>query len=424
MKDFPGVFQIKDPLHGYVSLSSLEKSLLNLRVSQRLREIRSPAGAHLVYPGLHNSMMGHMIGFLHVTEVFMDYLGGDLDEVLKARLAAFMLSLSTGPWSNVSEEYFAVRGLDRVKLAQLLAQSGPVSEILSKSSFSTDEVVGLLQKGVQLKGVRFTLHDVAINPELVDRLERDSYFAGVEYAQLEFRRLFTATRIAKNKIAVERGSLYTLESYLSAGLNMFDAVYYHKTARAAELMLLRILDLAGSQLMLLPSEDMDAFQNIDDLTFLDALLHATAESTEEFREAGKIFSDYSKRHLIKMASERTVSDDAFLGRLATPDGLYQVETEIAEDAGIDSSSVYVDYPNRSSVCYYPGKLTLDDLVLFERGSKGYEFWPVRDMSLIARSMDRHMKLVRVYTKRSHRAKVKKVADSLLESVDLPGAVSE
>lgn len=424
MKDLPGAIQIKDPIHGYVSLSDLEKSLLSLRVSQRLREIRTPAGAHLVYPGLHNSMMGHMIGFIHVTEVFMDYLGGDLEEVMKARLAAFMLSLSTGPWSNVSEEYFAVRGFDRVKLATLVAQSESVSEVLSNSSFTSYEIVGLLEKGVQLKGACFTLPDVAINPELVDRLERDAYFGGVEYAQLEFRRLFTATRIAKNKIAVERGSLYTLESYLSAGLNMFDAVYYHKTSRAAELMLLRILDLAGSQLMLLPNEDMNAFHNIDDLTFLDALLHLTADSSEELREAGKIFSDYFKRHLIKLASERTISDETFLQKLNTPDGLYQIESEIAEEAGIDPGAVYVDYPNRTSVCYYPGKLTLEDLVLFERGSKGYEFWPVQDISLIARSMDRHMKLIRVYTKKSHRARVKKVADSLLESVDLPGVVGE
>jgi HD superfamily phosphohydrolase len=421
MKDFPGTFQIKDPIHGYVSLTELEKSLIDLRISQRLREIKTPAGAHMVFPGLYNSSMGRMIGFLHVTEVFMDYLGGNIDEILRARLVALFLSLATGPWSNVSNEYFTTRGIDRVKLAQLIVESDSVEKILSSSDYSKDDVASLLKRGIQLKGVRFPLHSVSINPELVDRLERDSYFAGVEYAQMEYRRLFTSTRIAKNKIAVERGSLYTLESYLSAGLNMFEAVYYHKTTRAADLMLLRILDLAGSQLMTLPTENMDDFQNFDDLSFMDALLHVTPESTEEMRAAGKIFSEYTQRYLIKLAGERAISDDAFLKKIATPDGLYKVEEEIAETAGIDPGSVYVDYPNRLSVCYYPGKIPLEDLVLFERGSGGYEFWPVRDVSLIARSIDRQLKLIRVYTTRGYRPKVKKAAEALLESIDVPGS---
>ncbi len=424
MKDFPGTFQIKDPIHGYVSLTELEKSLIDLRICQRLREIKSPAGAHMVFPGLYNSSMGRMIGFLHVTEIFMDYLGGNLDEILKARLVAFFLSLATGPWSNVFGEYLATRGIDRVRLAQHIARSEQVSEILASSDFSRDEVVVALKRGIQLKGVRFTLHDVAINPELIDRLERDSYFAGVEYAQMEFRRLFTSTRIAKNKIAVERGSLFTLESYLSAGLNMFEAVYYHKTTRAADLMLLRILDLAGSQLMTFPTENIDEFKNFDDLSFMDALLNVTPDSTEEMRAAGKIFSDYTKRQLIKLVGERAISDEAFLKKIATPDGLYKVEEEIAETAGIEPGSVYVDYPNRLSVCYYPGKIPLEDLVLFERGSGGYEFWPVRDVSLIARSIDRQLKLIRVYTTRGYRAKAKKAVEALLESIDVPGSAGE
>ena len=140
----------------------------------------------------------------------------------------------------------------RLKLAELIVKKSPAGDVLQDSRFTRDEIVNSLKRGVTVKGVRFNLENAPINPELVDNLERDSYFTGVEYAQLEFRRLFQATRVAKNKIAVERGSLFTFESYLSAGANMFDAVYYHKTVRAAELMLLRTLDEAGSQLMQFP----------------------------------------------------------------------------------------------------------------------------------------------------------------------------
>ncbi|MFW9812462.1 MAG: hypothetical protein ACFFF9_08395 [Candidatus Thorarchaeota archaeon] len=417
--DLPSVLQIKDPIHGYVALTQLEKEIIDLRVSQRLRYIQGPAGISLVYPGAAISLLGRTLGFMHMTELFIEYLGGELEEVLRGRLASLLLMLTNGPWANVSEEYLTVRGVNRPKIGEILLKETEVGDLVEKHGFTKAEVGDLILKGVPLKGTYIDLTHCPINPELIDDLERDSYFAGVEYAQLEFRRLFSSTRIAKNKIAVERGSLFTLESYLSASANMFDAVYFHKTVRAAELMLLRVLDEAGSQLFPLPTDDAKFFQ-IDDLTFLHRLLKVEDDASEELRIANRIFRDFSQRNLVKLVSSRALSDPTFLARLSTPDGLYETEKEIADDAGIDPSNVYIDFPDRASVTYYPGRYNLEDLVLFERGSSGYEFWKVTDMSPMARSFTRILKPVRVYTTRGYRSKLKKSADAILESVDATG----
>ncbi len=419
----PFSVEIKDPVHGYIGLTELEESILNLRLSQRLRMIRSPAGVYQVYPGADTSLLGRMLGFMHITWIMLDHIGADLEEILRARLAAMFLTLGQGTWSNVMDEYLAQRGLDRKRMAQLAITQSQATEIIGQSSFSKDELVKDVVQGILLKGVRINLLNTPVNPGLVDMLERDAYFAGVEYAQLEYRRLFDSTRIAKNKVAVERGSLYTLESYLSAAANMFDAVYYHKTVRAAELMLVRILDEAGSRLFASPAEDPSEFFSIDDLTFSDSLTNLTQDAPEEMRRANKIFDAFRWRNLIKMASNRTIFDVEFLKRLEQPDGLYKIEAEIAEAAGIDPSQVYVDHPARASVTFWPGRFALDDLVMFERGSKGYEFWRADDLSLIARSIARKMMQVRVYTTKGYRAKVRKEGDSLLESVDGVGEVT-
>ncbi len=416
------VLQIKDPLHGYIGLTSLEKSILDLRHTQRLRNIRSPAGIRLAYPGADTSLLGHMLGVMHVTGLFIKYLGGDTEEIEKARLASMMFTLARGPWANVMEEYLCTRGLDRAGFAEKIVKETIIREKLESSAYSPNEVADLVKKGVSLKGIRINLLETPVNPELIDSLERDSYFTGVDYAQLEFHRLFTTTRVAKNKIAVERGSRYTLDSYLSAAVNMFDAVYYHKTARAPELMLLRILDTAASSFMSSPFEKFEEFFLYDDHTFHDLLLSIPQDASEELRTGNRIYSDFNKRYLIKLAGERAISDTAFLNRLMNPQGLFEIETELAEDSDIDPGNVYVDYPNRPSVSYYPGKLNIDDLVLFERGSKGYEFWPVTEVSLLARSLGREMKQVRVYTTRGYRTRVKKAADKLLESVDTSGTI--
>jgi len=404
-----------------VSLTALEKEIIDLRLSQRLRYIKAPAGLSLVYPGAAISLMGRTLGFMHMTEVFFEYLDGDVDEVLKGRLAALLLMLTNGPWGNVSEEYLSVRGNNRVKIAEIIVEKSEVGNLVENHGFTKGEVVDLITKGIPVKGLRLDLIHCPINPELIDDLERDSYFAGVEYAQLEFRRLFASTRIAKNKIALERSALFTLESYLSAAANMFEAVYFHKTVRAAELMLLRVLDEVGSQLFSLPSEDHESFLKCDDLTFLHKLLNVSPDESEEMQTAHRIFDDFSRRNLIKLASSRAISDPAFLNRLSTADGIFALEKEIADDAGIDPKHVYIDYPDRASVTFYPGRFGFDDLVLFERGSSGYEFWPATEVSLIARSFSRILKPVRVYTTRGYRAKLKKSADRVLESVDVAGS---
>ncbi|MBN2229284.1 MAG: hypothetical protein JW779_06780 [Candidatus Thorarchaeota archaeon] len=421
LTDFPSDLQIKDPIHGYIDLSDVEHALIDLPITQRLRYIKGPAGLSLVYPGADIALLGRTLGFLHMTRIFLEYLGGTIEEIQKGRLASFLLMLTNGPWANVMEEYLSIRGANPLKLTKAILDNTEVGDVIEQYSFTKAEIYNVLEHGVPIKGLQLNIRDCPINAELIDDLERDSYFAGVDYAQLEFHRLFAATRIAKNKIAVERGSLFTLESYLSAAVNMFDAIYFHKTVRASELMLLRVLEEAGSQLFPFPLDDTQGFYKFDDLSFLYRLLNVSDNESEEFKEASRIFSDFNKRYLIKLVSARSISDPSFLNKLSTPDGLFAIEQEIADDAGIDSRNVYLDFPDRISVTFYPGKLDLDGLVLFERGSSGYEFWKVNDSSPMARSFTRILKPVRVYTTRGYRSKLKKSADRVLESVDVQGA---
>ncbi|MGY5880153.1 MAG: hypothetical protein RTV31_07880 [Candidatus Thorarchaeota archaeon] len=419
--DFPSVLQIKDSIHGYIEFSEVERDIIDMKISQRLRYIRGPAGLSLVYPGADISLMGRTLGFVHMARVFLEYLGATAEEIQKGRLAALLRMLVNGPWANVMEEYQTVRGAPPLKLTKAMLDSTPIGEVIEKHGFTRSEIQDVIEKGVPVKGLRLDILNCPINPELIDDLARDSYFAGVDYAQLEFHRLFDSTRIAKNKIAIERSSLFTLESYLSAAVNMFDAVYFHKTVRAAELMLLRVLDEAGSQLFPAPLKDTMGFFKFDDLSMLYRLLHVGSEETEEVRSANRIFSDFNKRYLIKLVSARAISDPTFLKKLSTPDGIYAIESEIAEDAGIDVKNVYVDFPDRPSVTFYPGKFDLDEIALFERGSGGYEFWKVSDTSPMARSFSRILRPVRVYTTRGYRSKLKNSADKVLESVDTAGS---
>jgi hypothetical protein len=413
------VLEIKDPLRGYINLTDIEHDILNLRATQRLRNIRASISNHVVYPSDDQSMMGHMLGSLYMTGIFFDSISDDSDEIQKGRLATMLLSIASGPWSNVMEEYLATRGISRISVAKKIVKKSLVGDRLSDNGYCKKEIANSVENGVEVKGFNINLTSCPISPELVDTLERDAYFAGVEYAQMEFRKLFSATRIIKDTIAVERGTLFNVESYLSSGANMFEAVYYHDTVRASDLMLLRILDEQGSVLFPNPITELDDFLLFDDFSLRANLEEIDVDSSPNLKLIKQIYLDHKKRYLIKAASERSVENAEFLSRISQPDGLYDVEKELAEDVNIDPKNVYVDFPDRLSVSYYPGKYPIDNLMLFERGSRGYELWPITEQSLVARSFKRTLKPIRVYTTRGYRSKVKKVADVFLENIDTP-----
>ncbi len=376
-----------------------------------------------VYPGSDTSLMGHGLGFIGMTDFMFNSFPVDDHVLYGARLAAMILTVSRGAWANVMEEFLENGGADRYKVARLAVERSDAHDIIGDSDFTHNEVMDFIEKGIPVRSIRVNLSTVPINPELLDSLERDAYFAGVDYANIEFKKMFLSLAVAKNKLVISRDSRYTLESYLAAGANMFEAVYYHKTVRAAELMLLRVLELGGEELFPFPLKDPSVYLSCDDFTFHHRLLHVPEGSSDDFRAAGEIFRAYRNRDLIKMASVRSVSDAAFLKTISTQDGRHKIEREIAETVGIDPLRVYVDTPDRSSVTYYPGRYPLDEISFYERGSKGYEFWSVDEVSLIAQSLLKPMKPIRIYTTRGYRAKVKKEADKLLESVDESGEIS-
>ncbi len=413
--------QIKDPVRGYIELTETEEKILDLRLTQRLRNIRWPAGVYKVYPGADTSLMGHMLGFLDLSHLLFDHLARDAHVIALARLVSLLLSVARGAWANPMEEYLNGLGATRKSLAVEAIRGTEAGDIVNDSTLSREEVIDALQRGIPVRSIRVDLESVPVNPELMDSLERDAYFAGVDYAPLEINRLFSSLRVAKNRLVISRAARYTLDSYLSAGANMFEAVYYHKTVRAAELMLLRILELAGRELVGSPERDPTEYFAYDDLTFHHVLLDPPSEASEDFLTASDIFNAFRRRDLIKVASMRSISDPQMLKQLSTPEGRRAVEREIAEDVGIDPLRVYVDIPDRPSVMFYPGRYPLSQIAMYERGSRGYEFWEIRDVSPIARGLESPMRTIRVYTTRGYRPRVKKVADALLESHDSAGA---
>ncbi len=105
-------YQIRDPVHNFISLREKEMKLINTPAIQRLRRIRQLALASLVYPGALHTRFDHSLGVAHVAGMMANALGLDADQCEIVRLAAILHDIGHGPFSHVSEyalELFADR---------------------------------------------------------------------------------------------------------------------------------------------------------------------------------------------------------------------------------------------------------------------------------------------------------------------------
>jgi HD superfamily phosphohydrolase len=65
---------IRDPLHGDIEITLLEKSIIDLEIFQRMRGISQLGPTQLVYPGAVHNRFLHSIGTLHVAEQLISIL--------------------------------------------------------------------------------------------------------------------------------------------------------------------------------------------------------------------------------------------------------------------------------------------------------------------------------------------------------------
>jgi HD superfamily phosphohydrolases len=65
--------------------------------------------------------------------------------------------------------------------------------------------------------------------------------------KIDDKRITQSLNVHQKKLALERSALYSFESMMHSRYQMFKAVYFHKTVRAAEVMLIEALRLSDDE---------------------------------------------------------------------------------------------------------------------------------------------------------------------------------
>lgn len=408
------VGEIADPVHRSIRFSQVEKEVIDTPTFQRLRRIRQLAGAHLVYPSAQHSRFEHSIGAMHIAGLAGESLlsKGYIDNaevVQDLRLAALLHDIGHGPFSHLFEEVLEFhsktshegmgkRIIAESEISDVLGRHGHGVDLISRLSFASPKVTFLNE-----------IISGGLSADLMDYLPRDGLFTGAEYAKVDYYRIVNSLEVWKNRLAINKSALNSLESMLISRYEMFKAVYFHKTVRAAEVMLIQSM-IAADEEVGLSDTSLENYLSLTDEATLDRLCKVDDSSQPTARQkfAGQLARDYRDRRLLKSVYEKLLQKRG-KNRMDRK-GLQSVALKIAESAHIVRDYVFVDASRAPSMPLTPSKEEMMSILVVDK--ELVSELPISRLPLIE-SISGFFDMLRVYTTADNREKVERSVKKVL-----------
>jgi HD superfamily phosphohydrolase len=386
--------EITDPVHRYISFSAVERDLIDTSVFQRLRRIRQLAGAHLVYPSAQHSRFEHSLGTMHIA----GYAGESLlrkgfidseDKLQELRLAALLHDVGHGPFSHLFEEVLESKcNMTHEDMGKKVILESEISDVLSGHGYTPSDICRL-SFGESRSSFLNEIIAGSLSADIMDYLPRDSLFTGAEYGKIDYHRLIASFEVvATGHLAINKSALYSFESMLISRYEMFKAVYFHKTVRSAEVMLLHSLAQADNHLQI-TKISIDEFLNLTDEITLEQIC-----SFDKNDNASKLAKDYRDRRLLKCVYEKFLHKRDRLYNKMSVKTLEELRLRISDVAGVTENTVFVDASIAPSMPLTPSKEKINSIILVDK-EWAYDT-PISEIPVI-NSITGFLDMLRIYT---------------------------
>lgn len=411
MLNFVG--EITDPIHRYIRFTELEREIIDTPVFQRLRKIRQLAGAHLVYPSAQHTRFEHSLGTMHLAglagQTLLDkgYIEKK-DQLEGLRLAALLHDIGHGPFSHLFEEVLIGRGMStssHENMGKKIIRETIIKDKLEKYGYDSDSICNL-----SFGESPFMFYNEIIagglSSDIMDYLPRDSFFTGVEYGKIDYYRLISSFEVLSNgHLGINKSAINSLESMLISRFQMFKAVYFHKTVRSAEVMLLHSLLLADRQLNFSDLSVDEYIEYTDDKT-IDIIL-----SLKNNDRAVKLAKDYKNRILLKCVYDKFLQNKGTSNNIKLTKRQKGVFNRIINSLKIENDFVFIDISRAPSMPLTPSKEELNSIMLVDKDS---EFETRTSEIPLIDSITGFLDMIRIYTTQANREKLEKA----LKNIDI------
>ncbi|OJV79602.1 MAG: phosphohydrolase [Bacteroidia bacterium 44-10] len=291
---------INDPVFGFINIpNDFIYKIIQHPFVQRLNRIRQLGLAPFVYPGAQHTRFLHSIGAMFLMDEALRTLkekGHDISrEETDAALAAILLhDIGHGPFSHVLERAL-VTNVHHETISLLLMEQ------------MNKEWHGRLQMAIDIfrdsypKRFLHRLVSGQLDVDRLDYLRRDSFFTGVVEGNIGSARIIKMLDVKDDKLVIESKGIYSIENFLMSRRLMYWQVYLHKTAVAAEKMMINVLRRAkelsmnGETLFASPALSFFLSQEATKADFENngkALLHFVNLDDNDIWSALKVWSSH------------------------------------------------------------------------------------------------------------------------------------
>jgi len=417
------VGEIRDPVHGYIPMTAVERDIIDTKTVQRLRRLKQLSGAYFTYPGAEHSRFLHSVGVMCVASRIASRFeeSGYIteDEGQKIRIAGLLHDVGHGPFSHMYEEVLdKYRHMTHEDVGEWLIREGELKDILASHGYLAEEISKLSVGKLATPEKAFLNQIVAsqFDADIMDYLVRDSHFAGAEYGNIDIERLINSLDVVEGRLAMDITALYALEAFVIARYEMFKAVYFHRTVRAAEVMIVRAMDYANEFLGLTSFQSPEEFLRLDDQSVVQSLLSIKDTNERRLKVARELAEMYVNRRLFKAAHQSLYhrKDDLLSNIMNREEIRLQLAKQIGELAEVDPDYIVIDVPTVASVPYYPLQERPSDLPVFRLLPDGRkELHDLSEYSPIVNALIGYIDIVRVYTAPQYTNRVAEAASKVL-----------
>ena len=400
---------IIDPIHDFIRVYEHELLIIDNPIFQRLRRIRQLSGAHLTYPAAQHTRFEHSLGVMHIASQAGQALKEKgivkSDDIEILRLSGLLHDIGHGPFSHLFEEIIQEKKISHEDFGKEIILKSDIGDNLSKSGFNKKLITKIAFGDSKFQYLNEIVSG-ALSADMMDYLLRDGYFTGAEHAKIDHKRITQSLDVHMKKLALERSALYSFESMMHSRYQMFKAVYFHKTVRAAEVMLLEALRLSDDEFGF-STFNLNEFVNLTDEYVLSSLL---SSKSSKLKRARQFALDYQNRKLLKCVFERILTSRTGLKKTRTD----ELRTAISKKSKVDENEIFVDSSVTPSIPLAPSKNESKSIILIsnENGKSFAKEMPISEIPVVS-AISGFMNILRIYTHEKNRKKVEIAAKSII-----------
>jgi len=397
---------IRDPVHGDIWITKLEKEIVDNIYFQRLRKIRQLGPTYLVYPGANHTRFEHCIGTLHIAQQIMNTINRNYEytfpddpttqfsqypmipeDIFITRIVALIHDLAHVSFGHTLEDEGNIfkenkQWKDKKRREEIINQIFPIiykktemeginKEKINEILKEIEEILIAEEEGEdEIKKLnRPYIADIVGNTicaDLLDYLKRDAYYTGLkltydprilsyfvlrdykeEKAESELTKPRLAILLERRASVLRRDILSDCVDLLKLRYSLAEKIYYHRVKVTFSAMVIKMA-YCGIEAKIIDINNL-MFGGDDALIYCIANIKETDNANVYMNAARNLAISLQQRRLYKIAYSKitySARDWSKVSKYQYPINRYRTENKLEQIFELPSGSIIIYAPKR------------------------------------------------------------------------------